>query len=483
MELRRKTTTVFLVLIFFLFFAIYLYISYYFFSKQHYIHSNLIFFAEKALVAVKGYPPRLENIGFVYPPLAFLPFLVFNNPLIIPSFVSSFLGTLFIWFAIKHKNSYLLDILLLILILFNPLYLFLATQRFDVLLFYCVLSLSILYGLQYIKKKYSIYLFLQGMLLGITFFIDFRSIFVAPIIIFGIYMTIKGDLPYKLSAITVVLMPLVFFSLAWVYLNWIFTGDPFTFIKSPYSFFRVNTVFISTNSLFSSLKYGVKILILSLPITFPYYLLMLLVFRFRKLYSTSIFLIYLSPIFLFFSSIYFNLFFPNYYTAILLLLFAAIFSMHFLNLKSRLKKTMLFGFAISFLFSFILPVNSKNLNESYFIKVLLGENVNRAIKNDKSFQTAAILKTTKCKNILTDDTSNFKVVYFAGKPKKFILPYNYEFSTFISNPQHYADCLLISKSSNDTLLSHFPDANNGFLEGFYLIYDNGKYMIYRRSYE
>ncbi|NIA11067.1 MAG: hypothetical protein GWP10_15400, partial [Nitrospiraceae bacterium] len=394
-----KRKEIIMLLIFALLFSIYFYISYYLFFGQHYIHPNLIFFAEKALIATKGYPPRLENIGFVYPPLAFIPFLVFNNPIVVPALVSALLSVLFI---IKHENAELLDVISIILILFNPLYLFLATQRFDVLLFYYVFLFSIFYILKHIQTQYSIYAFLGGVLLGITFFIDFRSIFVVPLIVLAIYVEAKGTLPYKLSVITVVLTPIVFFLFSWIYLNWIFTGDPFTFIKSPYSFFHINTAPVYANSLFDSLKYTMKFLISSLPLTFPYYLLMPALRRFRLLYSVPLFLIYLSPIFLLFFSVYFNVFFPNYYTAILLLLFAVMFSIH-MNVESKIKKIMLFGFALSFLFSFVLPIHSKDLNESNFVKVLLGKNVNNKIKYDKAFKTAEILKAIKCQNILTDD--------------------------------------------------------------------------------
>ena len=47
-----------------------------------FISLNLLFFAEKARLAVAGEPPRLVNIGRCYPPLSFILMMPFHNPIV-----------------------------------------------------------------------------------------------------------------------------------------------------------------------------------------------------------------------------------------------------------------------------------------------------------------------------------------------------------------------------------------------------------------
>jgi len=70
---------------------------------QHgYIHLNILFYAEKALLAKAGEPPRLENLGFVYPPFAFLPFLIIEDYKMVSPLASSFLLTFFFLLSFKE---------------------------------------------------------------------------------------------------------------------------------------------------------------------------------------------------------------------------------------------------------------------------------------------------------------------------------------------------------------------------------------------
>ena len=51
-------------------------------ERAGFLSSSLVFFAEKGALALHGLPPRLVNLGFVYPPLSFLLQLAFPTPLI-----------------------------------------------------------------------------------------------------------------------------------------------------------------------------------------------------------------------------------------------------------------------------------------------------------------------------------------------------------------------------------------------------------------
>ncbi len=465
--------------ILFTLFILYFYISQELFFKFDYIHSNLLFFAEKALIAVQsGF--RVENIGFVYPPIAFVPFLIVNDPILVPSIISTSLSTFLITYLIKNYKTEALSILSVSIIMLNPLYLFLASQRFDVLLFYILLSLSVFYTVRHIETKYSLYIFVAGLLLGITFFVDFRSLFVVPVYFISLFLlTSKEKFPYRVAILAVKITPVVFFLFSWLYLNWIFTGNPLNFIQSPYSFFRSEPVideFIqASGSFMRSFFLTLKQLFLNSLLILPYFLVIPYIKRFKILYTTPLFLVYIIPIFVFYFSIYFGMFFPYMYSSVLFLLFSLIFAFY---LRIANSKPYLFSMIIAFLSAFFIPNHSKDLNEKEFIGSLKGRSIPERISIKEDRIIAKLLISYGCKRTLSDDAYTFPVVYFTGSSNIFILPHNYTYYTALSNPITFADCLLISRNSKDAIKRRFPNSEFGLVPGFYLVYDGLKYMIY-----
>ncbi len=465
--------------ILFTLFMLYFYISQELFFKFDYIHKNLLFFAEKALIAVQsGF--RVENIGFVYPPIAFVPFLIVNDPILVPSIISTLLSTFLITYLIKNYKTEALSILSVSIIMLNPLYLFLASQRFDVLLFYILLSLSVFYTVRHIETKYSLYIFVAGLLLGITFFVDFRSLFVVPVYFISLFLlTSKEKFPYRVAILAVKITPVVFFLFSWLYLNWIFTGNPLNFIQSPYSFFRSEPVideFIqASGSFIRSLFLTLKQLFFNSLLILPYFLVIPYIKRFKILYTTPLFLVYIIPIFVFYFSIYFGMFFPYMYSSVLFLLFSLIFAFY---LRIANSKSYLFSMIIAFLSAFFIPNHSKDLNEKEFIGSLKGRSIPERISIKEDRIIAKLLISYGCKRTLSDDAYTFPVVYFTGSSNIFILPHNYTYYTALSNPITFADCLLISRNSKDAIKRRFPNSEFGLVPGFYLVYDGLKYMIY-----
>ncbi len=447
--------------------------------EQGYIYKGILFYAEKVLLAEEGNPPRLENIGFVYPPLAFLPFLFIKNYKIVSPIVSAFVISIFFIYLSKHleKKSYLVVGFLLL----NPLVLFLAIYRFEILLFYIILTLSISMLIIHIETGYSFYLFIGGILFGLTFFLDFRSLFLIPFITIAIFISAKEkEFSHQLALIIVKLSPIIFFALAWVYLNWIFTGSPLTFVTSPYSFFKsgpIDTnILIAKGNFLKSLSYTISKLLADMPITLPYFITLLYMRKYRMFYILPMFMLYLSPILLVFLSIYFASFFPAYYHAVIFLFFAIVFQKF---LCEKPTKMLVISFLISLVFSWILPLYSKELNEKHFTKFLISGKIAQNIRDYK--EVANILKKEQCKKTLIDDASGFPIVVFVGNPRMFYLPYMYEYYTVLSYPKAYADCIVVDKSSDiDKISQRFPEAIIGHINGYYLLYENKKFAIFKR---
>jgi hypothetical protein len=447
---------------------------------QHgYIHLNILFYAEKTLLVKAGEPPRLENIGFVYPLLAFLPFLIIEDYKMVFPLASSFLLTFFFSFLLKRRQSPAYFILLFLLL--NPLVLFLAVYRFEVLAFYLLLTISTITLIIHLETGYSLYLFVSGILFGLCFFLDFRSVFLIPLVALVIYLSTKGkDINYRLALLIVKLYPVMFFVFAWLYLNWIFTGDPFNFIKSPYSLFKSEpldpSLFLIRGSFWRSLEYVIFRLLAYLPIILPYFIVLFNIRRYRHLYLMPAYLLYISPALLLFFSVYFSTFFPSYYYTILFVLFALSFQASF---GIRAGKLLVFSFLLSLASSWLMPLYSKEENEKSFVKFFLkGETINVI---DDYQRVAEVLKGQGCRKTLIDDAGGFPVVVFFGNPKAFYLPYMYEYFTVLSYPKAFADCVVTDKENAlDTISSRFPKARMGILEGYSLIYEGKRFNVFSK---
>ncbi|MCS6998555.1 MAG: hypothetical protein NZL86_04070 [Aquificaceae bacterium] len=472
-----KILAVFLFLLFFFFYA---FLFEELFAKHFYIHKNLLFFAEKALLALDGNPPRLENLGFVYPPVGFIPFILLREPLLVSAVMGSILSLLLVLFVLREKPR---DILPLTLLLFNPLYVFLATQRLEVLTFYYLLVFSVFFAVLHIQTQYSLYAFISGILFGLTFFADFRSLYVSPFFALGIFLsTTSKEFSYRISLLMVKLTPVFFFLLGWLYLNWVFMEDPLHFVKSPYSFLRsepkaVEVVSVS-GSLWGSFKFMTGFLLQTLPLIFPYFVVLFQLRTFRSLYSIPLYIFYLLPVFFYYFSIYSSQFFPTFYTSVLFLLFALVFRRISATSEGKLFN---FSMLVALLSAFFLPLQSKEVNERFFVRSFFGAKVDRELNLEEDIRVSTLIKEYNCKKTLADDAYSFPVVYFSKEPKRFVLQYNYEFYTYMSNPWLYADCLLLfTEGRGDALSLHFHKARQGFLQGYYLVYQGGKYMFYRR---
>jgi hypothetical protein len=450
--------------------------------EHGYLHLNLLFYAEKALLGMEGDPPRLENIGFVYPPFSFLPFLFVSDYIIAPSLVSAILLTLFILFMQKRNQDsgiYFLSAFLLL----NPLVLFLSIYRFETLLFYLLLTFSVIILISYLKEGFSIYLFLSGILFGLCFFLDFRSLFLIPIFAWIVYIsTREREISYRLAILIVKLSPIIFFLLAWLYLNWIFTDSPFTFILSSYSFFTYFTygaveTLAESKSIFGAIKYTTMQLIYYFPMILPYFLVLFNLKSYKLLYLMPVYMIYLSPVILVLLSVYFSIFFPAYYYTVLFLMFALAFQV---ICDTKVPKSLIFTLVLSLMCSWVQTLGSEEENEKNFTRFLLAGSVTANLTEYS--KVTKILKEENCQKILIDDISGFPIVTFLEDPKRFYLPYMYEYNTVLSYPKSFADCVVVDRSNpRDKILMRFPSSGKGFLKGYLLIYEGEKYNVFRKD--
>ncbi|MEN3033430.1 MAG: hypothetical protein ABDH18_00370 [Aquificaceae bacterium] len=436
------------------------------------MHRDLLNLVEKALIIREGNPPRYENAGFVYAPLAIIPVLIFKNPILTSSIVSSLTLALFIRQFASRLGIY--EVIGLIMLIFNPLTVFLATQKFAFLVFYILFTLSVYYAVKHISEGFSLHAFASGMLLGMLFFVDFRAILAIPFFLLGIWLSTMHKEQAYIIAITIVkLTPIIFFFLMWMYINWVFVKDPLHFIKSPYSVFAgdITSIRISIPELLIySFAVGITyifvlFLMLKKSETLGFYLLPLLIF-----YSTPAIILTLS--------IKMDIFIPYMNLGIFLGFFGFVF---WVWLGSPRPVVYISLSTLSLLISIFLAIKIGEDNEKFFTRALLGLKVDNRLNIKEEIEAARAVINVGCKKILTDDNFTYGVVYFHGRPKKFVLPYNYEFFSYLSFPKYHVDCLLLDRTQKrDLVLRRFPKASVGFVSDYYLAFEGERYMLYAR---
>lgn len=432
--------------------------------NEGFIHPYLIFFGEKALLVLKGTPPRLENIGFIYPPLpVFAAGLFQGNALMAQSFISSLISAYIIVELIRVMRSFRAAFPLIVYMIFSLPILFLSTQRFDLYLYFFLIILSMKFLYQYVKNEYSLYLFLSAPLFGITFFTHFSSIYLIPMFFIIIFFLYKMNLKKFLAVSLVFITPYLIFMGIFSYINWVFTSEAFGFLRAYRLMFSNQSMdaIISAGSIIGSLIFMMKYILHLLPVLAP---CLIGIYYDRKLVS-------IVPFMIIFSFVYSNLFFPAVYAS-------AIFIIHFLVMTefSVMVRKRLFWAAmiVSLISSPLYAITSKELFEKDFTAALFG----RFERNIEIYKKVANMLQDKEGKILLDDGSTYHIVYLVGRPDKFILPYQYEFTPALSNPGLYVNYVVAVKNRNsDLIFQHFE----GGIKGFYPIFDDEKIIIWEKT--
>lgn len=435
-------------------------------NEHDFISLNLLFFAEKSSLALDGYPPRLENIGLVYPPVPFVFFLIFRDPVLVQSLAAALSVTFLVTMLMKAEKR--LSILSLAYIYLSPVFFYLTTQRFDILLFYITFALSVYTLFLYHEKGLSYYMFVSSVLLALTFLMNFQILLLAPFMIILNLAAFGGDLRKKVAITLAQIAPLIFVAVGWAYLNWIFTGDPLNFVYSPHSAFIVRDADVELLELgyFRKLMFFLYQLPVVLPYVYGFFLL-----RLKRAE-------YLFPLLLALAVVVLNIplvsgfSYHSLYSTALYLIFFFIF-VGLMN-RSRLLWPALLT---SFIFSFMLVMSSGD--EARFAKAVLTGEVEGNIREYK--EVADFIRASGGK-VLADDSDSFPVVYLAGDPKLFVLPYQYEFVTDLSNPSLTVEYVLANKRSDgDVVLRRFPSAREGTLNHFDIAFENDRFVVFRTN--
>jgi hypothetical protein len=443
------------------------------------IASDLVFFGEKAALALHGAPPRLVNIGFVYPPLSFLLQLPFGDPLLAQAVLGGLLVALVVDVLLTRPVDPVLRPFAIAFVVASPVTLYLATQDYSTLLFCVLLAASVRYALHFLHARYSLHLFIASTLLGLTFFVDFRSfallVAIAPALALPLWR--KSGPAYAISIALTVCFPMVFFALAWAYVNWTFLGDPLAFVHGRGSFFRAITappdMLVVAGDPLATLGDVVRLFVTTLPITLPYVVGFAWLRRSAPGFAWPAACIYAAPSVLLASALFGGSFRPQVASTAVCLMLVLVA----LDTMRPQRIVMASALCIAFAASCYAFAVSPDRNERAFAAALTGRSTVDALAPYR----AVVAQFGGAQRILIDDTSAYQLVYLADDPRRFILPYQYEYASALSNPRAFADVAVVGRRSDDQLASLYPAAERGLLPGFHEVFRNAAFIVFRRD--
>jgi hypothetical protein len=443
------------------------------------IAPNLAFFGEKAALALHGAPPRLVNIGFVYPPLSFVLQLPFGDPLLAQSVIGGILIAAIVDFLIASTIDPVLRTLALLVVVASPVMLYLAVQDYSTLLLCVLFAASIRYAMRFLRDGYSLHLFVASTLLGLTFFVDFRCIVlllaIAPALALPLWS--KRGPAYSVSIALTVCVPMLFFALAWAYVNWTFLGDPFAFVHGRSSFFRAMTappdILMVAGDPLATLARDLSVTWQTLPLTLPYFLGFLWLRRAVPAFTVPATVIYASPVLLLLVALYGGTFRPQISLVAMCLLIVCF------GLEAMRPNRWVMGaaLALSFVASCGALFLSPESNERAFANLLVGRPVVDALAPYRD----VVAQFASAERILIDDTSAYQLVYLADDPRRFILPYQYEYASALSNPRAFADTVVVGRRRDDSIAALYPSAERGLLPGFHETFRDDAFIVFRRD--
>ena len=493
MGIKPRDIIIFLFLWIGLFFiGAYLYFDFNFYAQEG------IFLMEKAQLAMRGNPPRLENLGLIYPPLPYLfylPLAISSSP-VASLIVSTFWGAFVIGLCIRYlrwiPGNTLVKLLITTLMIVNPVFLYLIFAQPSQTLYVLFFVVFVYSFFRFHETRIPYYIVLSGVALGAmsgirydTFFLTLALIPFAP---FLISETIEFNV-VRIFALTLMLVLPTFIVLgSWVYLNWIFAGDPFYFYFSPYSYFKQVSKEMALRPELAdgkgNLLWSIWIVIKMSFLTYPAYYFTLPTIR-----TITIFVAAFAPILLQIVVIFLGISALSYSWFGVLVPLSIIIMYYYLNspLYRRLfAYVVIVVMAISIYFGYKSLEESVDITERNFATVLKGEPVPDIFEEE--LKVAKFLKenTTPSDMILIDDAVGYPIVCFYSSPKQFYLPYQYDYIRVLQQPQFAANYIVVPRpdltiTGFDQLTAMYPDAFEKGFEFTTLVYQTSKWRVYKSN--
>ncbi len=468
--------------------------------QNGYVNDEAIDRWSKVLQVFDANKFRIEHFSFLYPH-----FPVYISSLFYPipglrqgavPYAASVLTAgilILIWMRtlIRRGVGLWKSLLLLILMLANPIFLWAITSGNNLTMTMLVFYFIFLSFLKIVEEHFLRAYLVLAIALGFYFFIDgmafFLFIALLPLMAFAAPDRIYEDSP--ISFYLILGFPFALFTLAWAYINWLFHTDPWAFIHSPESAYLGGKMLANKflwlreygGSFFAPMGTMLVVVLISHPI--------ILFFLYenrkigRRMWSSAI--MFLHPIVAAgFATSYYYLDNP---LDIMVLISASIMAE-----TAILAKTTQRHFVI------ICTMLLLNIPGSWWVfhhfgnddtrawnAAIMGQGLETSALNDGDFILGRFLAQTPYHTMMDEKSAN-RVIAAKGNGEKLILSFTDQFKISMHHsipdvPQLAVPDLRTTRGKLDLLNQHFGSLYQKGMTGYHLVYDQGGWRVYRRN--
>ena len=468
-----------------------------------FLPQDLEFLGAKALVARYGPEPRMQSIGFVFPPLLVYGALALGSPITL----QVLMGALVVGCLARGMRRLPLSPswrwTWIILIVLHPAFAFmvLLSPAWTVTTALLMWLWALLWGLVHAESAVSSTslprisaLVLAGLGMALLVLLRYESWLLLPVVgvIAGLVFQ-RDSWPSRGAAMLMTLFMSVVFIAAWLYVNWLFTGDASYFLHSPYSGWRLpgTDMFVQQAGVFASWGEVAGWMVYVAPVYLTSATWLIWCERRKGLVS----LVLVIPIVFPLAAFWQGNFTPQLSRFGLLLGLLPLLwrqcppSAPWQRLMiTAMLVLSLIGGAVQLQRSQCTP------EETFLWRDLTGQ----PIPEGSSAQQWARQQHAKRRvarvlveymqpgqRVLMDDVMNFAVVYLVNDPRYFIMPYHYEFAPALQQPDLYTDFILIagpesSVKEQDRVLQFWPQLDQAALPKFTELVGTPYYRVLQR---
>ena len=430
--------------------------------------------------------PKMANIGFVWAPLptilqlplVLIPQLRVNG--ISGNIVTALCGAgsvqVFLLFLRQVKLPRLLTYLLLLVYIINPMILFYSANGMSEMVLELFVMLTAYCYLRWSQTHQWVFLSVCGVATSLAFLSRYDASFVAVAItvFIGIdairYM--HKNFAYAESVILLYVTPVAYVVILWVGLNWLIMGDPLYFARSAYSnagqigyqLALIPDLLPLKNNLFASLAVGLR----ETADIFPFFIIVTIwIFILSVIKQKWVWLgvLALSWSLILFSTA--NLFmgqsalFIRYFISAIpmgVIMIAGVLSMH--APKWRVPLGILFCMLVAgsayFTEQSMLKHTEWGQWNDQVVHAVLTDTPLNSWKEEQGLAKYINDKTTGF--VMMDDFQGYRVIFFSGKPWRFLTPADSTFKKYLSDPYNHVNYVLTSSSDLEGELNQVNNA-------------------------
>ncbi|HEX9871802.1 MAG TPA: hypothetical protein VGC99_25040, partial [Candidatus Tectomicrobia bacterium] len=468
-----------------------------------FLAQDLEFLGAKALVAQYGPEPRLESIGFVFPPILLYGALIVGSPITL----QVLLGALLVGLLARKLTALPIAAVWrwswLLLIVVHPAFVLMlvASPAWTLTTFFLMLVSTQLWGmvnagsLESSPVSPSMFsLVLLGLGLAPLMLLRYEAWLL--LLVTGVILGLRyhqEPWPFQSTIIAMTLFMSLVFIGAWLYANWLFTGDVAQFLTSPYSGLRLpgTEMFVQQAGFWASWREaGVWI-----AYVVPAYMVTaawVLWHTPRRILALCILLI---PLMFPAVALWQGSFVPQLsrfgmVLGMLPLLWRQCPLTRFWQ-RSLITAMLMISVGSS---AFLLQAGQQVPEETYLWRIFTHQSLPPASsvgqwadQQQAKRQVAEALSRhlSPGQHVLLDDVASFPVVYLVNDSRPFIMPYQYEFVPALQHPNLFADFILVSGANSptkeqDRVLRFWPELEHGVLPHYTELVSTPFYRLLQR---